>query len=475
MATNNKQVNTTKTTKTNKTYIDPIKCKDFDPKNINISTVITTDTSKFVNTTYNINDVKQEFVCIASKCNIITFKEVLPFGSTPDNIIPVKEDKKKYQLYLGLTDDEFRVSFLQAYESHLIKLGVENSREWFNNEMDENECKDMFKSVLTYNEKYGWSIGAQLSKDFSCASKTDDLKDVSNLSVALAKKSIVNVCFRFKTIKLGVGKYSIGFEINKINIMSVGKTDEYVSNSIKPENYVKGKLTISKVLQHPKGGKYIEVLNDSKKLNICLTDIVGRIFKFEKDNTVSYSLSVRLTDATIRKMFENIDTEVFSLLLANSKDIYGKLYTNKLLQTIVKRIIAFNKADQDRIKKGEKPQNDPSCYFKIPFYTVEKGFEGRVVNSVDNKPITNIDSLLNKDLNITSLEAYCKHFWIGPKGTSPSFPINKCKISFDNPEYNMDEVDTVDNTSTTSSVDDTEREDELGEGEDEEVENSDDE
>jgi len=385
------------------------------------------------------SDSKDRLLIVARGCKVNSFKEVLPFGSKEGAVVPRKEGKPiKYQIFLGLKDEKF-IEMVKSFEKSLIAKGVELSKSWFDNEMNEEECTDMLKATLTYNEKYGYAIGGTLSRDFSCKSKTEALTDTSDLYVALAKHNIVDICFSFNKISLGVGKYSIGLEINQANIISVGSNSEYQSNSLSPQDFVQGKIGLSKIKQHPKGGKFIEPSYDGQKLRIVLKDIVGRIFKFEKDDTTSYSLSIR-PDADTRKMLESIEDEKFNLLLPNSKEYYGKIYTKKVLKTIVKSFLSYNKSDQEKIKAGQQPVNQPSFYLKIPFYNVEKGFEGKVVNVADNKPIQNIDSIINKDLSISSLEFYWKHIWIGPKGTSSSFPINKCKISFDVPEYNMDDA-----------------------------------
>ena len=142
-----------------------------------------------------------------------------------------------------------------------------------------------------------------------------------------------------------------------------------------------------------------------------------------------------------------------------SKTFYDKKYTKNLFKTIFSEFVSYSKADQEKIKKGIKMQYPPSIYFKIPYYSEEKGFEGKVVDSEDNKPITNIESILNKELDVSSLEIYCKHIWFGPKGTSTSFVVNKCKINRDvPPEYNMDDVEDDDNNNDEEEVNNSDEE-----------------
>ena len=468
---------TTKNTTSNKkiiSIINPISAANFNTNNIEFgSLVINTELgTKKCNITYSNNNPSGKLLVVAKGCVVKSFSEALPYGSKEGDVIIKKEGKpNKYKIFLGLKDENFINLIIKALEESLILKGVEKSNEWFGEEMNEEECRDMFKTILSLHEKYGYAIGSDLSRDFTCKSKTEDVADTKDLFVALAKNNVVDVCFYITTVKVGVGKYSIGLEVSQINVITLGSKVEYQAKSVKPDEYIKGKITLSKIQPHPKGGKFIVPSYDGQKFHININDFVGRIFKFEKEGQVSYSLSFRLSESINRIMFENIEEELFNLLLANCKDIYDKKYTQKLLKTIVKPILSYNKQDQDKIKKGEKPSNPPSVYFKIPFYSAEKGFEGKVVNAVDNKPIINIDELLNKDLNIVNLKAYFKHLWIGPKGTSTSIPINKIAISFDVPEYNMDDIADA----LSSADEDEEANEEENEEANEEALNSDDE
>ena len=101
---------------------------------------------------------------------------------------------------------------------------------------------------------------------------------------------------------------------NQINIKSIGSTEQYESNALKPEDYKLGNLTLSAIQQHEKGGKFCELLYQDKKLRFNLSNITGRIFKFEKDDTVSYSMSIRLTDENLRNMIEGFDKEILAML-----------------------------------------------------------------------------------------------------------------------------------------------------------------
>ena len=426
--------------------IKPLIPSDFNESNVRFSNVITNTEIgiKYCKITYDTstsNDKK--LLVVVRGCTVKTFKKL--DNKDKDGKI-IKGKKDKYQIFMGLKDENF-INMIEKFEKHLITQGVENSEKWFDETMEEEECTDMFKPTLTKHEKYGYAIGGILSNDFVCKSTTNDIPDVSNLEVALEKNTVIDVCICINKLKLGVGKYSLGFEINQINIKSVGNNVQYESNAVTPETFKSEKLVLGAVQQHDKGGKFCELMYDDKKLRIKLSNIVGRIFKFEKDDTISYSMSIRLTDELLNTMIQDIDKTILSTLLANSKDYYGSKKTEKLLKAILKPLVSYNKADQEKIKKGEKPTYEPSIWIKI-WHSEEKGFDGKIFNATNNKSITitNTEDVLNKDINISSIEFYSRHIWFGPKGTSINLTLNKCGISYDTPVYDMDDMDDMDDS-----------------------------
>ena len=148
---------------------------------------------------------------------------------------------------------------IKDFEKYLITQGVENSEKWFDESMEEEECADMFKQTLSTSEKYpGSAIGGILANDFVCKSTTSDVPDVSNLELALEKNTVVDVCICINKLKFGVGKYSLGFEINQINIKNIGANEPYESNAIIPANFNKEQLKLGSIQQHDKGGKFCE-------------------------------------------------------------------------------------------------------------------------------------------------------------------------------------------------------------------------
>lgn len=429
-----------------KKVIKPLNANEFNVDNVKFSNVKnnTEIGTKWVDTTYSKGmGGEDKILVVARGCVIKTFKKVdAPKGKDGKEIIDAKPRKDKYQSFMSIKDDKF-VEMVQNYEEHQIKVAVENSVAWFDEQYNDEECRQMMKPLLSFHEKYGYAVGGILGREFTCKSKIDEVPDVSDLSIALAKGTIVDVCFYFNKVKLGAGKFNTSIEINQINIIGVGAGGDMEVSGIKPDEFTLGKISMTPMQQHEKGGKFCKVLYEDKPIRFLLENIIGRIFKFEKDGQVSYSMSIRLANATFRKMVEGIDEEIFNLLVANSKEYYGAKKTAKLLKPIYKSIYSYNKTDQEKIKKGEKPSYDPSIWIKI-YHSEEKGFDGKIVNVEGGKPIQNTEDLLNKDLTIASLSTYSRHIWFGPKGTSVNFTLNSCKITYETTEYDMDDVNNED-------------------------------
>ena len=430
MASKNSNISKkTEVKQSNKKIIKPTDPKNVDLNNITFSPVIINSElgNKWVNTEYS----GSKFLLVARKSKIISFK---------------LEDNGKYKIYMGIYDEDF-IKAVNNYDDSLINTGVEKSKEWFNDDMTKLECIEMFKpKTLSHNPKYGYSISCYLNKEFNCKSKTEDIPDVSDLTLALQKNNIIDVCFWLKKIKLGVGKYSTGLEITQINIIEIGTESQYKSNAITINEFTAGKISLTEREVLDKGAKKCKVLygegESAKPLRLKFENITARIFlnKQPGEDKESYSLSIRLSDPQIRKTIETIDEEIFKILLDKSKDYYDAKKTSKLLRPIVKSLLSYNKDDQKKIKDGEKPTYDPSLWIKI-YHSEEKGFDGKIINIDGKKPITNTSGLVGKDLSISSLEIYSKHVWFGPKGTSINFTLNNCEISFDVPDYDMDNAD----------------------------------
>jgi len=444
-----------------KKVIKPLNPSEFVPENVRISNVKnnTEIGTKWVDTTYaRTAGADDKMLIVARGCVVKTFKKADNKDKNGKEFTDKdgKPRKDKFQIFMGLKDNKF-IEMVKNYEAYLLQKATENSVAWFDTEYTAEEIKEqeMMKPLLSEHEKYGCAIGGILARDFTCKSKTEDVPDVSDLIVALGKGTIIDVCFCFNKVKLSAGKYSIGVEITQINITGISTGGDYQAFAIEPTSYETGKVSLTDIQQHEKGGKFCKVLYDEKPLRFRLTGVVGRIFKFDKDGQVSYSMSIRLSDATLRKMIEGLNTEIFDILATKSKEYYGAKKTPKLLKSLVKALFSYNKTDQEKINKGEKPSYDPSIWIKI-FHNDEKGFDGKITNLENGKPILNTEDLINKDLNISSMEVYSRHIWFGPKGTSINLTLNKCAVSYETTEYDMDDVEGNDDAEGSETQEATE-------------------
>ena len=419
--------------------VDPI---DFNEQKVKYSEPKPTkDGFKKIYTEYN--DTKQ-FLFVIRGCKILNFIE----GKN---------------LFVQITDEN-AMQMIRKYESSITSKCLDDSVSWFGEKYNQEESTNALKTILLSKPEFpdSFTLSLPLSDKFIVKSKVSSITDDIDIKTKLAKFNLIDVCVNFKSIKIAKVEYNIIVECNQANIVSVGKTGEYKSNAILPENYTPGKITLSKLNTKTYNGKNgspdittksAEVLYNSKGFRCNFKDINSRIFKYIKDgneDSTSYSLSLRAPkDTPERKMFDSIYDESFKIVSTgdNCKEYYDKKYTPKQLKGMFKHILAYNKADQELIKLGKEPTNQPSIYFNILFNKNDNGkgnkFYGKFMNNADKKVIENIDELLGKDLNITSLETYCKGVSFHSKGTSIKFVVDKCYINFDVPEYDMDAVDAT--------------------------------
>jgi len=393
----------------------------------------------------------QKLFIVARGCVIKKFGKVETKGNDGKEPALAKDGKPrkdKFSIFMVLNDKEF-INMINNFELYLAQIGHENDQAWFDNDFTVEECQDMLKSCISKNKKdekdekkakYGdtTAIGGTLSRDFICRSKCEEVPVVSDLNVALAKNNIVDVCFHINKIKLGAGTYRIGMEVTQINVVGVSEGSGE-SHGLKPEEYTPGLITLTPLQQHEKGGKFCKMLYQERPVRIHLENIKARIFKFDKEETISYSMSIRLSDPTFRKMVESIDEEVFNLLVEKSKDYLGAKKTPKIARPMVKQICSYNKADAEKVKKGEKPTYDPSIWLKI-YFSDEKGFDGKIINSSTGKAIQNTEDLINKDLDISSLDFYSRHIWFAKQATV-NFTLGKCAVTYETTEYDMDAIE----------------------------------
>ncbi len=435
--------------------IKPLNPSEFDPESVsysglNINNEIGT---KWINTTYEKSEDKlKQFIVTAKNCTVISYKKNEAKGKDGKPIpLPKSEKprKDKYQLFVKIKDEAF-IEFVKTYEEALIQVAMANSESWYGSEMDEKECTDMIRSLMSSHEKYGYSLSAILTPDCKCDSKVAEITDCSNREEVLTKNTIVNLVFNFSKVKIGVDTFRSGVDIKHISIVSVGQDTPYESNAITPEAFEEGKIILTAKETNDNNGKFCKAMYDDKLLRIKFNNVTGRIFRMEDpEGKVSFSLSIRLSDPANRKMIDTIDSEIFELLFKNSKEYFGSSKTKKQLKLNVKSLASYNKADKEKIDKGEKPTYDPSIWIKL-YHSEEKGFDKKIINTENKKPLENVEDLLNKDLSINEIEAYSRHIWFGVKGTSVNFTLNRCEVSYDVPVYDMDDVEDDSNAKSKS-------------------------
>lgn len=456
-----------------KKVVKPLNPTEFDNENVRFSNVMynTEIGLKWVNTSYaKTPGSEDKMLIVVRNCVVKIFKKMENNDKNGKEYINKNGSprKDKYNIFAELTDENF-INMIQTYEDYLVDIAEQKGNDWFNQELTKDDCRSMLVPFLSKHPKYGYSIGGVLDNDCTCISKTEDVPDVSDLIIALAKGTVIDMCICLNKISLNTGTntYKIGIRIAQINITGVGTGGEYQPSGIKPEDYVPSKISLTKQQQHEKGGKFCKILYDEKPLCFILENVNGRIFKFDKEGQVSYSISIRLTDKVLRKMVEGLDKDIFDQLLINIKEYFGPKKSPKLLRPTVKSIYSYNKSDQEKISKKEKPMYDPSIWIKI-YHSDEKGFDGKVINLETGKPIVNIEDIITKDLSIASLNAYSRHIWFGPKGTSINFTLNKCAISYEATEYDMDNVENDESEEEVSQP--KHKEAEKDDDDDEEVE-----
>lgn len=425
----------TATKKMARKVIKPLNPTEFDSSNVNLGQVKTNteNTSKWVDATYEGND---KFLVVVRGCIIKTFTKQENKSKTKGDV----PNKGRYQLFMGIKDESF-IEMVNKYEDYLISKGVENCEDWFGNEMTEEECRDMLKPLVPKHEKYGYSAGGVLARDFTWDSKVEEVSKTTPYEEAFQKGAVVDVVYSFNTVKFGTGKYYIGTEIVRINLMGVGGEGGYVSNAITLAEFQPGKITLTDKQKHEggQGGSFCKVLYNDKPLRIRLTEVEGRVFEFTKDDKTSYTISIRLKDKKLREMVETIDTEVLNTLIDNSEKYMEKKKQAATLvlkkQGLYKLLCSFSKKDLELIKEKKEPANPPSLWIKI-YYNEEKGFDNKIINSETGKPINKPSELINKDVLIPDIEVYSRHLWFG-KTYSVNLTLNRCNISYDAPDFDM--------------------------------------
>ena len=171
-----------------KKVIKPLNPTEFVSENMKFSNVKnnTEIGTKWVDTNYAKTVGNEDrMLVVARGCIVKTFKKMENRDKNGKEFVNKDGSarKDKYQIFMGLKDEKF-IEMVKNYEHYLVTKGTENSVAWFDEEFNEEECHQMLKPLLSEHEKYGCAIGGILGRDFTCKSKTEDVPDVSDLSVA---------------------------------------------------------------------------------------------------------------------------------------------------------------------------------------------------------------------------------------------------------------------------------------------------
>lgn len=427
------------------TTIKPLSPIDVDTSKISFSKVINIPDIgfKYCKILY---DGDEKLIVVIRGCTIKTFTKLENKSG---------KGKSKYQLFMSLNtsdknkdEDENKdkyqfITMIKNIEKYLITQCAEKSNQWFDETIEEEDCAIMLKPTLSNND-YGYAISGILSNEFVCKDINRVNIEYDNLEDALQKNNVIDVCISFNRLKLGVDKYSLGFEINQINIKAIGKSKIYESNPITIETFDEKKISFGKLQQHEKGGKFIIPKYEGRPVSFQLKDINARIFLSKEGK---YSMCINLKNKDFHDIIKKYDAIILQNSLQNIQEYYGKKNAKQVNSTFNK-LESYSKSDQEKIKKGEKPAYEPSIWIKI-WHSDEKGFDGKIINAETSKPITNAEDILNKSITISMIDFYSRHVWFGPKGTSINLSLNKCSVSYDAPVYDMDDVDDADENKQT--------------------------
>ena len=114
--------------------IKPLTPNDVDPSKTSFSNIINIPDIgvKYCKITYDdatSNDKK--LLVFMRGCKIITFKKL-------ENDKDAKGKKDKYQIFMAVKDENF-INMVNKFDKYLITKGVENSKKWFDETMEEEE------------------------------------------------------------------------------------------------------------------------------------------------------------------------------------------------------------------------------------------------------------------------------------------------------------------------------------------------
>ena len=425
----------------------PVSLNNFDESLIDFKNI-------YINQTYNVRSVP-----IVYKCTKLKDKLVVLIKNC--RIIATSAPNEKCQLnslYVSITDKDV-ISLFQKIEHKIKNVAVERRVEWFNNDaIDMDEINEIFRPSIVENTKYkSHNMNINLSKFIKIVNMgVPTNEDPLNI---LQANQIIDLCIEIDKVKPAIKTLKISYIATKVKI--TGKNDDVPQTaSYFPYDFDENEFKFGNIETNENGGKFVKLTYKDASPTFALNNINGRIFhnvnEYEDYKTKEkkmkdvYSLSLRLTREEDEKLYKRIDKALYEGFKKGHINYLGrnKAAKDSLLESLYCNIL-YNKEDRDRIKNKEQPKNCPSLRISI-YWNNESGFGNRFTDT-DGKPINDND-IINKPLTIKNLEFYCKHMWFGKEATTIKFILSKCSVENDTPDYNMDDIAEIDNSTQNLNI-----------------------
>tara|TARA_B100001057_G_scaffold431392_1_gene458808 strand:+ start:304 stop:1653 length:1350 start_codon:yes stop_codon:yes gene_type:complete len=377
-----------------------------------------TKETKTVKITYN-SGSKKRLITVSRSGRIIS-------------VYPSKTGNDKPAIYLTCEDSEFK-DLISAYENELLKVAIDNSELWYDSELTEEECREYQESMIIHNSKYdNDSLSCPISKKAVIKNLiTAEVKQLDNSTFEqdLVKGMKVDVAIELMHVKLNNDKYKTVANITQINI--IGFDDSKMSMpSINCSSFDIDKIGVTEPEKHKMGKKFCKITYNENTVRFTLTDIKARFIKPRQEGQGSYQFAVSLLNKDDVNMFTEISNKVKEHLMSESK---------KDKKKYGKTSVIINKIFKDFPQVSSDPSKDypPSLWIKV-YYSDEKGFENRIINTITNKPVKSIDEFTDAQYNVTSITFYSRHVWFGDS-ISTNFTMDSCDVEFEESEtLNLD-------------------------------------
>lgn len=428
-----------------KKVIKPLTNEDLDVNKIVISSVKTNSeyNLRFVDLKYKNADKEEKLLLVARGCCIKTTKIL-----NNDN----KNDPKKirYQLFLSIKDTNFIECINKINKLVMEDKLKDKYSEWTDNKFACEEIK--LKDTILVNQIHGNGMSCILARDFICKSKIPEITDTSNINI-LKKGLIIDVCFNFNKLKFILDEIKLGFEISQINIIGIDKEEEE-GKCINLNEYIPENITLSELETNTNSGKFCKVKYYNTTFRFKIDNKVGRLIKsVDKSNPdkINYSLAIKVNDEEFKKKIELIYNDIFQQLFKNSEKYMNKKSPKiQTFKKFVRSLLSYSKEDQKLIENNNQPKYSPTFWVKI-YYDKDSTDPTKIYLNGSKEPVKNYNDLEGKDLNFNLIDVYCRHVWLKEEATI-NFTLNKCIITNQNEELNMDEDTELDNTNDDNST-----------------------